>query len=101
VTSSRLNSNCRMIQTGDWTAANLAKYLVNARNTMSVTEMEQLQATSAFMKETNATGEKPRFRADELYEPLDIFRQLGLPILDWGTTKWRASSEEGQSLCLK
>src|ERR1700692_225715 len=82
-----------MIKTGDWTVADLIKYLVNVQTTLSATEMEKLQATSAFAKE----GGKTRFRAVELYEPVDNLRQLGLPIIDWGTnTKWKGASEEGE-----
>jgi hypothetical protein len=84
-----------MIKTGDWTVADLIKYLVNVQSTLSATEIERLQATSAFVKEG---GEQTaRFRAVDLYEPQDNIRQLGLPILDWGAnTKWKASSEEGK-----
>ena len=84
-----------MIKTGDWTVADLIKYLVNVQTTLSAAEMEKLRATSAFIKEGG--GEQTRFRAVDLYEPQDKLRQLGLPIIDWGTsTKWRGSSEEGK-----
>lgn len=84
-----------MIKTGDWTVADLIKYLVNVQTTLSVPEMERLQATSAFAKEGDE--KKTRFRAIDLYEPNDMLRQLGLPIIDWGNTvKWRSSSEEGE-----
>jgi|ERR1700734_988553 hypothetical protein len=83
-----------MIKTGDWTVADLIKYLVNVQTTLSAAEMEKLQATSAFAKEGG--GQKTRFRAVDLYEPQDILRQLGLPIIDWGAnTKWKGASEEG------
>lgn len=89
-----------MIKTGDWTVADLIKYLVNVQSTLSVTEVERLQATYAFAKEGDTGEQKIRFRAADLYEPQEIFRQLGLPIVDWGANaKWRGGSEEGlQSL---
>lgn len=90
-----------MIKTGDWTVADLIKYLVNVQATLTAAEIERLQATSAFIREGDTGGEKTtRFRALDLYEPQDIFRQLGLPIIDWGTnTKWRGTSEEGDIYC--
>ena len=40
-----------------------------------------------------------RHRALDLYIPSDIFRSLGLPIIDWqgedGNHNWRSNSEEG------
>lgn len=86
-----------MIKTGDWTVADLIKYLVNVQSTLSPAELERLQATSAFAKEGDVGEKKTRHRAVDLYEPQDLFRQLGLPIIDWGSnTKWRSSSEEGE-----
>ena len=85
----------RMIKTGDWTVADLIKYLVNVQTTLSAAEMEKLRATSAFIKEGGEP--KARFRAVDLYEPQDTFRQLGLPIIDWGANaKWKGASEEGE-----
>lgn len=91
-----------MIKTGDWTVADLIKYLVNVQTTLSATETERLRATSAFIKEGDPGSEKKiRFRAVDLYEPQDTFRQLGLPIIDWGTsTRWRSTSEEGKFIKL-
>ncbi|KAH9951982.1 hypothetical protein B0H21DRAFT_817732 [Amylocystis lapponica] len=93
----------RMIKTGDWTIAELTKYLVAVRSTLTDVEMERLRMTAAFPQEQSAEGGTKaritRFKASDLYEPLDIFRQLGLPIIDWGThTKWRNNSEEAKLL---
>jgi hypothetical protein len=90
-----------MIKTGDWTVSDLAKYLASVQSTLTSVEMERLKATAAFTKESGSTslaaGQKPvRYRAGDLYEPLDIHRQLRLPVIDWGVqAKWRGSSEEG------
>ena len=90
-----------MIKTGDWTIADLTKYLVSVQYTLSPHEVERLRMTAAFTAEGKSTSlvasNKPtRYRASDLYEPLDIHRQLGLPVIDWGThTKWRGTSEEG------
>ncbi|KAG8743102.1 hypothetical protein FRC10_000402 [Ceratobasidium sp. 414] len=93
----------RMIHTGDWTAADLIKYLVAVRDTLTSTEIERLKQTSAFMREDLAgdksgDGAAPkRFMAKELYEPVEVLRGLGLPILLWGEqAKWRPNSEEAK-----
>lgn len=87
-----------MIKTGDWSTSELVKYLVAVQSTLSSEELERLRLTSAFPKENSATetGKVSRHKASDLYEPVDSFRELGLPVLDWGTkTKWRSSSDEG------
>ena len=92
-----------MIKTGDWTIADLIKYLVAVRSTLDDEEMQRLRMTSAFSSEdanaplpTNPTQPKTvRRRAMDLYEPLDIFRQLKLPVIDWGASRWSAGSREG------
>ena len=95
-----------MIATGDWTTFDLVKYLVSVQSTLTVPEMGRLSGTSAFPKEgagkeQSAAGTSPkvqRYRARDLYEPIDIFRELGLPIIDWGTNQWRPESYEGKFL---
>ena len=94
-----------MIKTGDWTIADLAKYLASIRSNLTTEEMKRLENTSVFQKESSPVNsdqsDQPvpaqRFKASQLYEPQDIFRDLGLPIIDWGTkTRWRSASEEGK-----
>lgn len=90
-----------MIKTGDWSIADLTKYLVAVRATLTPEEIERLRLTAAFPKEqpsgrNSEIGKIVRHKASDLYEPLDIFRELGLPVIDWGSKiKWRSSSEEG------
>lgn len=92
-----------MIKTGDWSIADLTKYLVAVQANLTTEEIERLRLTPAFPKEQTDSksdtvdGKIARYKASDLYEPLDVFRELGLPIIDWGTkSKWRSSSEEGQ-----
>ena len=99
-----LTSEYSMIKTGDWSIADLTKYLVAVQMTLTPEEIERLRLTAAFTKERSANdppteaGKMVRYKASDLYEPLDTFRDLGLPVVDWGTeTKWRSSSEEGLS----
>jgi hypothetical protein len=92
-----------MIKTNEWTVADLAKYLVSVQSTLTSEELDRLKMTAVFFKEMDqngsAEGRRPnRYQAQQLYEPVDVFRQLGLPVLDWGKqTKWRSSSDEGTS----
>jgi hypothetical protein len=95
-----------MIKTNEWTIADLTKYLVAVQSTLTTDEWARLKLTAAFSKEAKPdvvteSGQKPtRYQANQLYEPLEIFRQLGLPTIDWGTqTKWRGASEEGRLNC--
>ncbi|KAF8128969.1 hypothetical protein EV363DRAFT_1220883 [Boletus edulis] len=91
----------RMVKTGDWSISDLVGYLVQVRDTLTNEELARLASTAAFPKEgaPSAGGKKPRYCAQDLYEPADIFRQLELPILDWGAkSKWRNNSEEAKLL---
>ncbi|KAI6015244.1 hypothetical protein F5J12DRAFT_816858 [Pisolithus orientalis] len=92
----------RMIKTGDWTIPDLIGYLVSVKDDLSAEEISRLSATSAFTGEggNGDTGTKRiRHRACDLYEPIDIFRQLKLPVLDWGEKpKWKSTSEEAKLL---
>ena len=87
-----------MIKTGDWSIVDLIKYLVAVQSTLTSDELGRLSLTAAFPKESKDTTltKVPRAKAGDLYEPLDIFRELGLPVLDWGGKSWKPSSEEGK-----
>ena len=96
-----------MIATGDWTTIDLVKYLVSVRSTLTFPEMKRLRETPAFPKEggrkEQSTSETSpnvqRYRAEDLYEPIDIFRELGLPIIDWGANnQWLPDSGESKFL---
>jgi hypothetical protein len=91
-----------MIKTNEWTVADLVKYLVAVRSTLTSEEWARLQLTRAFSKEHSSDGKlesdqkQGKFQAKELYEPQEVFRELGLPIIDWGADRrWRSNSEEG------
>ena len=89
-----------MIKTNELTIADLSKYLVSVKDSLTTEEMLRLKATAAFPMETtegaNPDVKRTRYKAAQLYEPLDVFRSLGLPVIDWGRqTKWRSSSDEG------
>lgn len=91
-----------MIKTNEWTINDLTTYLVSVKSSLKEEEMRRLKLTAAFPREHSAAlGDvepKPRrLKADQLYEPLPVFRQLALPVIDWGMqSKWRSSSDEGR-----
>ena len=100
-----LNLVFRMIKTGDWTTYDLVKYLVSIQSTLTPPEIDRLRQTSAFPKEgagkeqlaTGPSRKVQRHKAMDLYEPVDIFRELHLPIIDWGAdSRWRPMSDEGK-----
>ncbi|GAA5908053.1 uncharacterized protein JCM6883_004102 [Sporobolomyces salmoneus] len=103
----------RLLGAGDWSHVQLVKYLVSVRDTLSATEQDRLRKTSWLPREgegkvegtVGANGEKGkprtiRYRAGELYEPTETFRELGLPLVDWTSspTKWRTNSDEAKLL---
>ncbi|KAJ7078918.1 hypothetical protein B0H15DRAFT_859732 [Mycena belliarum] len=91
----------RMIKTNEWSIFELTKYLVDVKATLTDEEWTKLKMTAAFSKEARVgeTGQKrTQYFAKQLYEPLDVFRQLGLPVIDWGQHKWKASSDQAKLL---
>lgn len=90
-----------MIKTGDWTTAELIKYLVAVQSTLTPTELDRLRLTAAFSREASSDSTPEgqavtRYKASDLYEPSDVLRKLGLPIIAWSDDmKWRNNSEEG------
>ena len=97
----------RMIATGNWATFHLVNYLVSVRPTLTVVDMGHLSEAPAFPKEgggkeQSVAGTSPkvqRYRAKDLYEPIDIFRELGLPIIDWGANnQWIPESDQGKFL---
>ena len=46
-----------------------------------------------------ASRKVERYKAKDLYQPTDIFRELGLPIIDWGADdQWDPKSNIGKFL---
>lgn len=101
----------RLLGAGDWSHVQLLRYLVSVKDTLSAAERDRLRKTSWLPREGEAKIAQPadskgvvpkpktvRYRASELYEPTDVLRELGLPLVDWSEpqTKWRAHSDEGE-----
>lgn len=77
----------------------MLKFILSRSNNIQQNEVDQLKRLPAFSEEGAAKENGTRFKISELYEPSDVFRTLGLPILDWrgkdGKIVWRGSSNEG------
>lgn len=92
-----------MVETGNWGISDLISYLVQAQNTLTSDEFFKLKSFEAFTEEgaQGRMGERPRYRACDVYPPLDIFRQLRLPVIDWGEkSRWRNESDQGKKSSL-
>ncbi|KAF7726033.1 hypothetical protein EC973_009098 [Apophysomyces ossiformis] len=112
----------RLISDGSWSHIELVKYLTTAVNTLSAVEIRRLRETAIFTKE----GEEPkakeiqrptdkvdsdgqpimeiyvkkvyqRYKANELYAPIDTLRNLQLPLIYWDS-RWRTMSAEAKFL---
>ncbi|KAG8913852.1 hypothetical protein FRC02_005284 [Tulasnella sp. 418] len=87
-----------MIDTGSWNTSDLMTYLVRHRQSLPAMEFANLRRRRVFPME-QAPGAHPyKTVLSELYEPLDVFRQLKLPILDWGENRWQPHTEEARML---
>ncbi|KAJ7039263.1 hypothetical protein C8F04DRAFT_1087709 [Mycena alexandri] len=91
----------RMIKTNEWSIFELTKYLVDVKTSLTPEEFTKLKNTAAFSKELgagDADKKRTQYCARQLYEPIDTFRQLGLPVIDWGQNKWKSSSDQAKLL---
>ncbi|ODN94260.1 hypothetical protein L198_05116 [Cryptococcus wingfieldii CBS 7118] len=98
----------RLIGGGTWGCLDLMKYLVSVKDTLSDDEIKRLKQTAAFplqrerLPSKEGEGSAPpalvRQKPWQLYEPIDAFKEMGLPLLDWGDAKWRSNSEEAKML---
>jgi len=86
-----------MIETGKWKTSDLINYLVQVADTLSSDDISELKAYDAFTKEGVQSGtSRIRFRADELYPPIDSFRQLHLPLIEWREgSEWEDTAANG------
>ena len=85
-----------MVETGNWSISDLIDYLVQVQNTLTPDEFSRLKSFEVFTVEGDM-GERPRYRALDLYPPLANFRQLQLPVIDWGgKSRWQNESDHGK-----
>lgn len=89
-----------MLGTGNWSSADLVVYLASVQQTLQANEFDRLKKTTFLSTEAVVAGAPlVRYRPDQLYEPTEALRALGLPILEWRNSgKWRSNSEEAKFL---
>ncbi|KAI6144665.1 hypothetical protein BKA82DRAFT_15653 [Pisolithus tinctorius] len=88
----------QMLLTGDWTVFNLVDYLVQKESELTSKDVSALKSSEIFMSERfQGNEENIRYRADELYPPVDTFRRLRLPVIEW-ELEWRDTSPQAQLL---
>lgn len=93
-----------MVQNSDWNAPDLARYLLNVKlneGGLAPNDVKSLRNIRCFKAEASSGlhadfGDR-RFRLCDLYPPLDDFRHLTLPVIDWAIEiPWDESSDEGE-----
>jgi hypothetical protein len=100
----------RLLGGGTWSHVELTKYLVSVAANLTPAEMTRLTNTAWLLKRSDSEGttssvERKRYIAAALYEPTEVFAELGLDLLDWTLLtsaktplKWRSTSEEAKFL---
>ncbi|GES82823.1 hypothetical protein GLOIN_2v1661590 [Rhizophagus clarus] len=97
----------RLVSQGNWDHMQLAKYLASISSNLKEIELKRLIVTPIWPKEDlsqsdnhDETNPKPkihRFVASDLYAPLVLHREFGLPVIDW-KGKWARNMQEGKFL---
>ncbi|KAG8920890.1 hypothetical protein FRC02_000579, partial [Tulasnella sp. 418] len=92
----------RMILTGNWDTRNLLDYIITNKTRLPQKEIENVGLETAFLQERSVEAplshSQKRARLSDLYQPLDVLRRLGLPLLDWGAHMWCPYSDEAKLL---
>ncbi|KAG8924329.1 hypothetical protein FRC02_010499 [Tulasnella sp. 418] len=86
------------IDFGKLDAHDLAGYLVSNQTSIPEAEFAVLRQKVLFPRAQVPGAQEDKSTPSELYEPLDVFRQLGLPVLDWGVYVWDPWSREASIL---
>ena len=88
-----------MLSPGDWTVLNVIDYLVREESSLTAEDLSSLRSSKTFKRECLQGGgqEDTHHCAAELYPPLDIFRKLRLPVIEWSRKSgWTETSSEGE-----
>ncbi|KAH6568144.1 hypothetical protein BASA50_002410 [Batrachochytrium salamandrivorans] len=87
----------------NWDQVQLIKYLASVQTKLSGQELSRLKVTPIFLSESTGDASvaldpntvQPRYRACDLFTPIDSLRSLGLVLLQW-TGRWRPESLEAR-----
>lgn len=81
-----------------WSFVDLIQYLVSVQNDIPKRDIDRLRSTAICPIEDGTGPQNGKlYKVSELYEPKDILRKLGLPILQW-TGYFRLGSPEAKFL---
>ncbi|RDW83937.1 histidine kinase-like ATPase domain-containing protein [Aspergillus mulundensis] len=88
---------------GKWSHVDLIRYLASVSNDIPASDIKRLKDTSFCTAEPiidhngARTPNQSHYKVQQLYEPNDALRALGLPVLEW-PGKYISSSAEGKFL---
>ncbi|KAF8431278.1 hypothetical protein L210DRAFT_3651176 [Boletus edulis BED1] len=92
-----------LLAQGNWTVFDLIKYLTQdkERSLLTDDDLKTLKISRIFMREHSQGNDEENtgYRTDELYPPVDTFRKLRLPVIEWKEKLgWSDTSREAQWL---
>ncbi|PKY20927.1 hypothetical protein RhiirB3_524661 [Rhizophagus irregularis] len=88
----------RLLHEGDWDHIQLVKYLSSKYNDLKENEKNILKKKPIWPKEIYSTKAKiRRCVANQLYSPIPLHREFGLPVIDW-KGRWGRNTPEGKFL---
>lgn len=84
-----------------WSFVDLVQYLVSVRNDIPAKDLERLRTAAICPREEGSGSSRHPssrlYRISDLFEPKDVFREMGLPVLYWPGF-YRYISAEGKFL---
>ncbi|KAG6375033.1 hypothetical protein JVT61DRAFT_3813 [Boletus reticuloceps] len=90
-----------MSSTGGWTVSDLVNYLTQEESSLTSEDHSALKSYKIFTREGlhNEEEGNTRYRVDELYSPVPIFRRLRLPVIKWSEkSEWSDTSSGARLL---
>ncbi|KAJ5326304.1 uncharacterized protein N7506_009406 [Penicillium brevicompactum] len=82
-----------------WNHVDLIRYLASVREDIPVNDIQRLKSTSICTAESGSVSDGTRYKISDLYEPKDVFRALGMPIIEWPGI-YNSNSNEGRFLTM-
>ncbi|GES75149.1 hypothetical protein GLOIN_2v1834043 [Rhizophagus clarus] len=96
-----LNLIFNRLNQGNWDHMQLLKYFASISSDLKKDEIRILKTKPIWPKENLAdsqpTSKIQRFITSDLHVPSPLYREFGLPIIDW-KGKWSSSTQEGKFL---